>query len=262
MVITTCLEMTVFLVHSWENNWPVHPKGHSVSVICSSKNSILWKTWLLPSQLRRQYRYLPSRPWCVSVRRSALRILSISLCGILQWCLLGGMQFIITASSGNFFTENTLLPLWTREREEPRVHQHVWIPLLWFMLREEYCHLPLFGTIIENIKSVKRQTLEWVLGAMVKSPYGSPVSWFGFWIFSLSSSFPLRLTMGGESDGSSSWVPASHVGDLTWVLGSRLWCGPVLAVVNIWAVTQKMKDGRSFLLSKRMKIKFQTDIMR
>lgn len=43
-------------------------------------------------------------------------------------------------------------------------------------------------------------------------------------------------------DGSSTWVPVIHMGDLAWVLGSRLQPGPVLDVASIWGTKHHIKE--------------------
>lgn len=47
-------------------------------------------------------------------------------------------------------------------------------------------------------------------------------------------------------DGSSSWVPAVHVGDQVTVLGSWLWAGPAPAIGRHFG--SKLADGRCFSL--------------
>lgn len=43
--------------------------------------------------------------------------------------------------------------------------------------------------------------------------------------------------------GSSTGVPAIHVGDLDWVVGSWLWLAPTLTLVSIWGVNEYLKDA-------------------
>lgn len=55
-----------------------------------------------------------------------------------------------------------------------------------------------------------------------------------------NSSFLVRCTLGGSSDGSSGWVPAIHMGHLDSRLSSWLmtWPCPAVDVARIWGMNQ------------------------
>lgn len=64
-------------------------------------------------------------------------------------------------------------------------------------------------------------------------PHWSAHSWF-----QLHANAYMRV----NSDGTSTWVPATHMGDPDWVPSSWFQPGPDLAVVSIWGVSQQIRD--------------------
>lgn len=48
--------------------------------------------------------------------------------------------------------------------------------------------------------------------------------------------------MEATGDGSSSWVPAAYLGDLDGVPSSWLWHDPIVVVVDVWRMNQKIKN--------------------
>lgn len=53
----------------------------------------------------------------------------------------------------------------------------------------------------------------------LKSEFMNLISYYGSWF-----QFPTKIVLGGRSNGSSDWIPATYMGDLHWVLASHLWC--------------------------------------
>lgn len=92
--------------------------------------------------------------------------------------------------------------------------------------------------------------MQW-LGCPLGSPH--PISECLVWV--QATLLPIQLSAGvnpGEAanDGSRSWVPNTHMGDLGWVLGS---C-PALVVAGIWAVNPWMEGLSPSVSSNKMKI--------
>lgn len=56
----------------------------------------------------------------------------------------------------------------------------------------------------------------------------------------------------GSRDGSESWVPATHAGDMSGVPHSWLWPGSGPAVVGIWGMPPV--DGKSLSISQPFKL--------
>lgn len=50
------------------------------------------------------------------------------------------------------------------------------------------------------------------------------------------------------------WVPATHAGQLDWIFGSLLKCGPVLDVVGIWGGSSEWDFSLSLYFSSENEI--------
>lgn len=89
--------------------------------------------------------------------------------------------------------------------------------------------------ILRNIKlhrrrQKKKQADEDAVAQRMEPCWSASYSMSRSWLLHFQSSF-LREHAWTKVDGSSIWRPATHVGDLDWILGSWLWLGPALVSI-------------------------------